>query len=215
MKPRIAFHTIALVAAVVAAGAGCNDPLPTYEEPKVTIATIVPSATLDTVFYAETGDLIGPDSVLELDAPNPIIFSFFEENQYQETLYGPASISGKFELWAVDKPDVRATLPITESNMVPGTAYDSKTGILAMDPNYLLPFRVTWDLRDSKGKRFYRSFKKYQIVPYYGIFGYAFWRVSSIRIHVRVTIQLYAQSSAFIGDQEFDLNVRGGIVYFK
>ena len=210
-----AFVPLSLFVAVVVLESGCNDPLPTYVQPKVTIATIIPPGALDTVLYAESGDTVPPSGVVELRAPQPILFNFTEVNQYQETLYGTAAVSGKLELWAVDRPGVGITLPITEDNIVPNTAYNSKTGILTMDPNFQVPFRVSWDLKDSKGNRFYDDIDEYRIEPYTGNFGYTFLKVFSIKIHVRISIQLYAQSSTFSGEQDFILNALGGIVYFK
>ncbi|HTR82659.1 MAG TPA: hypothetical protein VMM58_13600 [Bacteroidota bacterium] len=213
MRPAALFINFSLLGIMVTTGIGCNDPLPTYTEPTVTVATIVPSAILDTVLYVEYGDSFGPDSLLEIMPPNPIDFTFYEENQYQETLYGAAAVQGKLDLWVVDHPDIGATIPITIKNIVPGPAYDSKTGILVMDPGQLVQFQVLWNLKDSKGNRIYHDISAYTVEPYVGLFNYDHWKITSMKIHVRVTIQLFAQTSAFVGELEYGLVTKGGIVY--
>lgn len=198
---------IALVATVVC-NSGCNDPLPTYEEPKVIIATIIPQATLDTVFYAESFEEVGPDSNLVFQQPNPVVFNFFAENLYVETLYGTASISGKLEISVIDRPDLGATIPIKENNIVPEPAYDPRTQILTLDPNGTVRFQVEWNLRDNNGRMIYHDLENFSTTS---ASGWSFYRIFSTRIHVRVLLQLYPQTSTFEGDQDFDLNIKGGI----
>ncbi len=214
MKRRRFFpeNIISVFVVTIMAGLGCNDPLPTYVQPTVTIATILPSATLDTVLYAETAQDFYPDGPLEVRPPTPMVFTFYEENQYQETLYGTASVSGTLQLWVVEQPEIEASIPVTASDIVPGTAYDPNTGILTMDPSRLVMFQVAWNLRDSNGDRFYRALTSYRTEPYTGNAGYSFLKISTIHLHVRATVQLYAQTSTFVGDQVYVLTVLGGII---
>ncbi|HTR82658.1 MAG TPA: hypothetical protein VMM58_13595 [Bacteroidota bacterium] len=216
MTRRNIFIGIQVFAVVSLIGGGCNDPLPTYVAPSVTIATIVPAATFDTVMYAEYGDYFESDSLLEIMPPTPVVFNFFELNQYQETLYGAASVSGQFEISVAGHPEIETTvIPITAHNIQPGTAYDSKENTLTLDPNQDLWLQVSWNLRDGKGNRVYREINNYVSERYFGPYGYDLLKITSIKIHVLVTVQLYDHTSAFSGEQDFDIITDGRIKYLR
>ncbi|HTX17015.1 MAG TPA: hypothetical protein VMG34_00015 [Bacteroidota bacterium] len=203
--------SIGLAASLLGAllGSGCNDPLPTYVQPTVTISTIVPSTTLDTVTYSESFEEVGPDSNLVLAYPNPVTISFYAQNLYSETLYGDAVITGRAEISFESQPDLTVTLPITGGEMQPNSSYDPRTGILTLDPQAKVWFNLHWNLRDNSGRMVYHDLSNFSTL---GSSGRSFYRVFSENIHVRVYLQLYSQTSMFEGDQDFDLDIKGSIV---
>ena len=187
---------------------GCNDPLPTYVQPTVTIATVVPSAGLDTVSYSESFEEVGPDSNEVFEYPTPVALSFYAQNLYSETLYGDAAITGRVEISFESQPDLTVSLPITEQSMQSSTSYDPRTGILTLDPQAKVWFKVYWNLRDNTGRMIYHDLTNFSTT---NSTGRAFYRVFAENIHVRVYLQLYSQTSMFEGDQDFDLDIKGFI----
>ena len=199
--------------------AGCNDPLPPDDRPQVIITTTFISAPLDTVFLVESFDILGPDSNLMVVPPKPILFKFYEQNLYQETLYDKALISGKLEIWLTDLPELKRTIPITANYLLPTSAYDSKTGLLTLDPKTPLWFQVPWNLKEDNGRWIYHEmpygydFSKRVIVNGSTKQWNSFFRTFSQKMHVRASIQLFPLSSTFIGEQDFEFNIRAGIFY--
>ena len=190
------------------AESGCNDPLPTYVQPTVTIATVVPSVTLDTALYSESFEEVGPDSNLVFAYPTPLELSFYAQNLYSETLYGKAVIAGRVEISFESRPDLTVTLPITEQNLQPTTSYDPATEILTLDPQAKVWLKVYWNFRDNTGRMIYHDLTNFSTS---NATGRAFYRVFPENIHVRVYLQLYSQTSMFEGDQDFDLTIKGYI----
>jgi len=191
---------------------GCNDPLPTYEQPKVSIETIIQQVIIDTVYYSESFEEVGPDSNLVFQIPNPVVFDVYEKSLYDETLYGKASVSGNLKIWITDQPEIKATVPISESNIVTGSGYDPKTGFLTVDPNGSVRFQISWNLRDNNGRFIYHDLTNFTTTP---IDSVSFYRICSTKLHVRANLQLFPQTSTNIGDQDFTLNMKGRIVILE
>jgi hypothetical protein len=197
--------------------AGCDDPLPPYERPNVVITTTISTSPLDSVSYAESFEMVNSDSALVLfQLPTPAKIMFYAENLFYETLYGKTAVTGKVELWVIDQPSLRTTIPITDDDLMPTLAYDSKTGYLTVDPEIPLWFQVPWDLREDNGRRIYHDLP-YSIlnekVRVNGVvYERSFYRVFSPKMHIRVSLQLFPQTSTFSADQDFSLTIMRGIV---
>ena len=209
------FPVFSLLSIVICVG--CKDPLPVYEKPSVIIETTIPFAYLDTVLYAESYELVArPDSYYVFQSPNPVPLHAFEENLSDNTLYGKVLVTGKMEITVTDQPGVERTISITENNLMSTPAYDPRDSTLRLDPKTPLWLEVPWDLRDDNGRPIYHEIPFAVASGPVGVNGRlytGFYRVFSHPIHVRVSVQLFPQTSTFSGEQDFTLNIKGAIIY--
>jgi hypothetical protein len=64
-------------------------------------------------------------------------------NLYDETLDGPASLTGSIVLFAARDTSIHRTFPLTRANLVAGTV--NASGILKIDPKETIILKATWD----------------------------------------------------------------------
>lgn len=123
-KPVIAV-TGGLVLSILASGPVCNESLPPYRDPRDVF-----EATITGVYNGAFLDVT---------------------NSFDETLEGPAILSGEIEIVHATDPSLSKTLEITSANLFTTKNYNSSTGVLRVDPGETLRFRVIWDHDTDSG----------------------------------------------------------------
>ena len=143
-----AVEGILLVAAV---GISCDDSLPVYEAPtdflRVNIQNLSPPEVSYT--YIENGNDISLLNVIVTSAAQS--FSINVVNTFDETLQDVPDVSGELEISSLDLPSLKATIPVTVTNLS-GSQYNAATKILTLDPGDTLKMRCTWRYKTDDGK---------------------------------------------------------------
>jgi hypothetical protein len=117
----------------------CTEELPPYRRPGAVFSTrIVP-------FYGLTA------------TENKLHFFLTAKNIYDETLSGPASLTGQVQLISTADPSVVKTFEVTSANITVAEGYFPDVGTIAIDPGKTVAFDVAWDLSkrpllDDSGK---------------------------------------------------------------
>lgn len=106
---------------------GCDESLPSYREPGAVLDGRVMAA------YVLTA------------SENRIRIFVTAVNTYEETLEGRRILSGSVEIRSKRKPELRATVSFTSSNVIYARNTSSQTGMIRLDPGDSVRFMVSWD----------------------------------------------------------------------
>ncbi|MBM4159498.1 MAG: hypothetical protein FJ217_00205 [Ignavibacteria bacterium] len=110
----------------------CDEPLPAYKE---------------------------PDRLFDVRLRGEYFLGMYEHslrvyveitNIFDETLVGPASLTGTVQVTAADDPNVRKTLTFTSQNILTARGYNAGSGILKIDPQEKIVLRATWYFAENK-----------------------------------------------------------------
>ncbi len=82
---------------------------------------------------------------------NNIVIHAALVNNFDETLNGPADISGSFLVTSERDSSVHATVPMLATNIIHAT-YAPGTGILTVDPGDSVVLETAWDFTDESGR---------------------------------------------------------------
>ncbi len=167
MKGRISSMPIVLVLAV--AFISCKDPLPAYVQPTNileirfnaidTNVVIYTGMLTNTPVFSYAGispfPIYGPGHSQFGTGTTPYLFVIEVNNVYEETIQAAAAVQGTLVISLLSNPDVRATIPIDNTNLQAynnPTVYDPATNIITLNTHQRLYLRVTWDyLLDELG----------------------------------------------------------------
>ena len=103
----------------------CDEELPVYIEPSARL-----DARIDGEYFLS-------------DVEHSLRVYVRITNLYDETLDGPASLTGSIVLFAARDTSIHKTFPLTRANLVSGTVNSS--GILKIDPKETIILKATWD----------------------------------------------------------------------
>jgi hypothetical protein len=126
----------------------CEDPLPAYVNPKDLLTATVTVVSDAKIVYTH-GDVNNVDDLRIAFSSNSFIINIGVKNTFDETLQDVASIDGKVELFLENQPDVKATLPIKDINVV-GNFIDANN-ILTLDPDTTMWFKTSWKYKFDDG----------------------------------------------------------------
>lgn len=126
----ILFPTVVLF--LVLASGPCDEPLPVYKE---------------------------PDKLFDVRLRGEYFLGMYEHslrvyveitNIFDETLEGPASLTGTVQVTAAHDPSVTKTLLYTSQNVLMARGYNAGTGMLKIDPKEKIVLRATWFFPNDK-----------------------------------------------------------------
>jgi len=111
----------------------CREALPPYQTPQNVLA----------------GELAG---LYVLSASDNSLKVFLTvRNEFDETLEGPAKLTGKIEIVLLRDPRIRKTAVLGPSNVLQAKGYNRQTGVLSLDPQDSIRLGYSWNLVDDNG----------------------------------------------------------------
>jgi hypothetical protein len=126
---------------------GCNESLPVYTPPENVLKASIGALNtpIDTVRYSMLDD--NNPNLVRVTLTSP--FHGYElaiVNNYEETIQDDLDVEGQLELAWVEKPELKAVIPITNTSFYDGDL-DPVTGLLTINPGDTVRFRVYWNFR--------------------------------------------------------------------
>ena len=120
---RLLLATLALV--VVISSHSCNESLPPYQEPQQLF-----NATIDGKYWLS-------------DIEHSLTVFFRITNAFDETLEGPALLTGKIQISSARDTSIHKTFSLGTANLFSGYTLNGKT--LRIDPKQTMVLKATWD----------------------------------------------------------------------
>jgi hypothetical protein len=130
--PRMIITVLAAVA-IWRYGSGCDETLPQRVEP----AKVFTASVRGMYIYRITAN--GAGVVLKI------------VNTYEETLQAKLSLDGSVDIQWNRYPEYRASIPIRNFTLTYSGVYDSRTGIVTLDPGDSLTFFYLWNFTTGDG----------------------------------------------------------------
>ncbi len=206
---------------------GCKEELPTYTPPRDLFSVYLSSYdSAQVIFYSTTSkqppvtlyrffDLYGKFRihVQNPDNPNvehgsPIIknFIFGVENLYNETIQTVPLIKGTFEIWPEGHPDKKYTAALDNNILNQSPLYSN--GLITIDPHQKIYFTMPWNFTLNTSETYIHQFASTASEADAG----EFWRMITFQplmVNVRVSIQLYKQSTVYVSEQKIPISLYG------
>ncbi|MBF8294913.1 MAG: hypothetical protein HW389_1458 [Bacteroidetes bacterium] len=123
-RPRSSYAIILLSIGLLFSSLSCNEELPPYTEPETLL-----TATLEGEYW------LGEEE-------HSLRVSVRVTNIYEETLEGPASLTGTITIVAARDPTVKKTLMLKSQNLIWGNY--SSDGVLRIDPKSTITLQAVW-----------------------------------------------------------------------
>lgn len=202
----------------------CRDDLPVYQRPKDYFTLSLVSYDSSTVTYYTTDEpiptvkysIFGKDFQFVASIRDPDLFQGFPlsfgplfcvTNVYEETIQASIDAKGSLEIWPKGMPQWRATIPMTNDDILPSSAFSPADNMLTIDPGEALYIQPAWNYKFDNGKWVHEAAS---FVQMYSI-GYRFFMIefAPLPMRMRLTVALDDKSAAFVVEASFLLYMRG------
>jgi hypothetical protein len=141
----------------------CDDPLPPYVNPNDFLKAVVNCVYPDKILYThlDFNDLSYPRVTY---TSKELIINVGVTNTFDETLQDVAAIDGKVEFYLAEHPDIKATVLLTDANIV-GEFINPTTQLLTLDPEETIWFKTTWRYKLDDGTQLFSKIKWFDGPP--------------------------------------------------
>jgi len=201
--PNLRFFLVVLIIGL--SSISCEDPLPSYEEPKEVFKIDFFPDTPSVITYRGRDSNV-PDEMPYSISPNMMYMRVRVTNVYDDVLQGPLFISGEVSLTFVKDERVRIVVPFTQANALSSPYVDWSTMTLTLEPGQPIWLQPTWDWKQDK-KWIFR-YTAFATIP---VGGNSYMKDHEpMEFKGKVRVQIFRQKGpVYSEEKEFSLKFQG------